>query len=131
MAMKSKYHKFILEMTQMMIPSKHLHWRGTQHISHGGDQMPRILLLPLLSDFGSFSLLNKALIRFRVNAEGELNANGPTEAGFLEKAIIKFWHCFIHAELAMGILGRPHASWICTVHPIFLLLLDLTFSELP
>ena len=57
---------------------------GTQHISHGGDQMPESFCsLPyLILAVFFFFLVNKALIRFRVNAEGELNANGPIENGF-------------------------------------------------
>lgn len=59
---------------------------GTQHISHGGDQMPESfcsLSYLILAGFLLLLLLvNKTLIRFRVNAEGELNANEHTENGF-------------------------------------------------
>ena len=83
-----------------------------------------LLLLLLL-------LVNKALIRFRVNAEGELNANEHTENGFFKKAVIKFLTHFYMGRISHGYFGAPHASSMCIVHPIFLLLLDLTFSALP
>ena len=67
-------------------PSKHLHWRRySTHFSWWRSEsfcslsyliLAGLLLLLLLL------LVNKALIRFRVNAEGELNANEHTENGF-------------------------------------------------
>lgn len=76
----------------------------------------------------SLFLLNEALLRLRVNADAELNANKPTGNWFF-KAVIKFLRLlFTYKKISLGYFEMPHAQWMCTAHMIFLLLLDLTFS---